>query len=276
MARIGNIAVFFLALTKAVSALVPQSPAQQTQRAIQSLRTAIAATTENENGRPKRFYVDYLIPLPPETQAEDIDPWPGGLAQMFPYAETIVKEILGGVVDEAGTCSSQVISAPDCCGFFVQESLTSPKNDIGALLFPGVDQLNNIAQVEAMVGDARTLLIFNRQFQRPADFGFANKERSQKDIFDRFRWGFAFQEMACRGEDVKLSFEYPNWNSCAICDEDVDLGVREIDLIGPAAERPAYEALEKKINAVLPEPLWMRKMQEASSKGFKFQRGNKE
>jgi hypothetical protein len=274
MARIGNIAIFFLALTKAVSALVPQSPAQQTQRAIQSLRTAIAATTDH--GRPKRFYVDYLIPLPPETQAEDIDPWPGGLAQMFPYAETIVKEILGGVVDEAGTCSSQVISAPDCCGFFVQESLTSPKNDIGAILFPGVDQLNNIAQVEAMVGDARTLLIVNRQFQRPADFGFANKERSQKDIFDRFRWGFAFQEMACRGEDVKLSFEYPNWNSCAICDEDVDLGVREIDLIGPAAERPAYEALEKKINTVLPEPLWMRKMQEASSKGFKFQRGNKE
>ena len=37
-------------------------------------------------------------------------------------------------------------------------------------------------------------------------------------------------------------------------------------------ERHDYLELEKKINEVIPEPLWMRKMQEVSEKGLKFQR----
>lgn len=254
-------------------ALIPQSPEQQTRRAIASLRTAILDA--KERGEERRFYIDYLIPLPPETKAEDIDPWPGGLAQMYPYAEDILKEILQGVVDEAaGPCSSQVLSEPDCCGFFVQESAVSPKNDIAAILFPGVDQLGNIEQVDQMVGP-RTLLLFNKQFQRPADFGFVDAKESEKVVFDRFSYGFAFQEFACRGEDTKLTFEYPNWDSCVICDEDQDIGRQEIALIKGQTERPSYEALEKKINEVLPEPLWMRKMGEAQDKGFKFQRGQK-
>mmetsp|Transcript_19278 Transcript_19278/g.26734 ORF Transcript_19278/g.26734 Transcript_19278/m.26734 type:complete len:272 (+) Transcript_19278:13-828(+) len=251
-----------------VSSLIPATPAEQTLRAIRSLRNAI----EEETNKPKRLYVDYLIPLPPETVAADIDPWPGGLAQMYPYAEDILKEIIGGIVDDAGTCSSQVISPQDCCGFFVQESNTSPRNDIAALLFPGVDQLDKIAEIDQMVGD-RTLVLFNRQFKRSADFGFGNKEKSDKIVFDKFSWGFAFQEFACRGEDVKLTFEYPNWQSCAICDEDQELGAREIPLLDPKTSRPLYDDLETKINEVLPEPLWMRKMGEVETKGFKFQRG---
>ena len=267
MATIRTLTVV-LALSSLVAALVPTTPIEQTRLAIRSLKSAI----EDSESKPKRFFVDYLIPLPPETQAEDIDPWPGGLAQMYPYAEDILKEILGGIVDEPGSCSSQVISAQDCCGFFVQESLTSPKNDIGAILFPSVDQLDKIKEIEDMVGE-RTLILFNRQFQRPADFGFSAKQKSQKQIFDRFRWGFAFQELACRGEDVKLTFEYPNWESCVICDEDLEKGVEQIKLLDPTPERPLYEDLESKINEVLPEPLWMRKMGEVERKGFKFQRG---
>jgi Domain of unknown function (DUF1995) len=255
------------------TALVPQSPEEQTRLAIRSLQKAIASVDKNNN-TPRRFFVDYLIPLPPETQPEDIDPWPGGLAQMYPYAEQILADIMAGIVDEpARPCSSQVISASDCCGFFVQESKTSAKNDIGAILFPGVDQLEKIQEIDSMVGE-RTLILFNRQFQRPVDFGFGNKDRAQKAIFDRYQWGFAFQEMACRGEDVKLTFEYPNWEAFVVCDEDVDLGQRQLKLQSPSPDRPAYEALERDINRVLPEPLWMRKMGEAERKGFKFQRGN--
>jgi hypothetical protein len=258
-------------LVAEVVGLIPQTPAEQTRRAIRSLRDAIAA--DEESGRPKRYFLDYLIPLPEETKAEDIDPWPGGLAQQYEYADKILTEILGGIVDEAGSCTSQVISQSDCCGFFVQESQTSPKNDIGAVLFPGVDQLDKVAEIDAMVGE-RTLILFNKQFQRPVDFGFQDKGRSSNVIFDRFKWGFAFQELACRGEDVKLTFEYPLWKSCVICDEDTELGTREIELLEPQPERPVYDALEKQINKVLPEPLWMRKMGEVERKGFKFQRGN--
>lgn len=264
-------------LISLVSGLVPTTPVEQRRLAVRSLKKAIEASSNDDeaagNKFPKRFFVDYLIPLPPETQAADVDPWPGGLAQMYPFAEDIVKELLQGVVDEPGSCSSQVISQSDCCGFLVQESLTSPKNDVAAILFPGVDQLDKMAEIDQMVGEERTLLVFNRQFQRPADFGFRNKEESQKLIFDKYKWGFAFQELMCRGEQVKLTFEYPNWTSCAICDEDIEKGTEQIALLSPSTERPVYEALEKEINRVLPEPLWMRKMGEVEQKGFKFQRG---
>ena len=253
-------------------ALIPATPREQTSRAISSIKNAIEGC--REEGKPLRLYVDYLVPLPPETQAEDIDPWPGGLAQMYPYAEKILSEILKGVVDDpVETCSSQVISAPDCCGFFVQESKTESKNDVAAILFPGVDQLKQIKDIDAMVGDQRTLIFFNKQFQRSVDFGFFNAGRSDR-IFDRYSQGFAFQEFACRGEDLKLTFEYPDWESCIICEEED--GNKEIDVLPAQTDRPKYEDLEKKINEILPEPLWMRKMGEVETKGFKFQRGQKD
>jgi hypothetical protein len=256
------------------SALIPATPQEQTRRAIRSLTNAIEDA--RDKGRPPRFYLDYLIPLPPATQAEDIDPWPGGLAQMYPYASEILETILKGVTEKpSSTCSSQVISEEDCSGFFIQESLESAKNDVAAILFPGVDQLDKIDEIDKMVGDERALLIFNKQFQRPVDFGFGKKDKCQQIVFDRFSFGFAFQEFACRGEDTKLTFEFPNWQSCVICDDDVDLGQQEIALLDPKPDRPVYEDLEKKINEVIPEPLWMRKMGEARSKGFKFQRGDK-
>mmetsp|Transcript_4538 Transcript_4538/g.6541 ORF Transcript_4538/g.6541 Transcript_4538/m.6541 type:complete len:272 (+) Transcript_4538:63-878(+) len=253
-----------------VAALIPASPLEQTRRATRSLSDAIKDAKEN-NITP-RFYVDYLIPLPPETKEEDIDPWPGGLAQMYPYAKDILSTILEGVVDEpAGPCSSQVLSEPDCAGFFIQESKTDAKNDVAAILFPGPDQLRNIEEIDEMVG-SRALILFNKQFQRPADFGFGKGDRCKKAVFDKFRYGFAFQEFSCRGEDTKLTFEYPNWQSCVICDENQDVGQQEIALLEPSPERPAYDDLQKKINEVLPEPIWMRKMGEAEEKGLKFQR----
>ena len=191
---------------------------------------------------------------------------------MYPYATDILSEILQGVVDVPnGKRSNQVLDAADCCGFFIQESQTSSKNDIAAVLFPGVDQLDKLEQIDEMVGKERTLILFNRQFQRPVDFGTFSKSRAQKSIFDRYKYGFAFQEFACRGEDTKLLYEFPTgWQSCVICEEDT--GSREIQLLPDQPSRPTYEELEKKINQVLPEPLWMRKMGEAEEKGFKFQR----
>ena len=195
---------------------------------------------------------------------------------MYPYADGIVRDILRGVVDDPSEkeCSSQVLSAPDCCGFFVQESESDPKGDVAAILFPGVDQLGDIERIDKMVGADRTFILFNRQFSRPADFGFVNKRKSNDVVFgeNKFRWGFAFQELACRGEDVKLTFEHPNWSSCVICDEDVDLGSREVKVFDPQPDRPTYEDLETKINEILPEPLWMRKMGEVGNKGFKWER----
>jgi Domain of unknown function (DUF1995) len=300
------ISILFLGIA---SALIPSSPQEQTRRAIKSIKNAIERHKTEQlqqlllqqpppGGRPCRLYVDYLIPLPPETVAADIDPWPGGLAQMYPYAEAICQEILKGIVMDDGpssssssssgsSCSSQVLDASDCCGLLIQESKISAKEDVAALLFPGVDQLDLMEQVDAMVGPERTLLIFNKQFQRVSDFGGMTnlllwggrgtnnpkQVKAQRVIFDSFVQGFAFQEFACRGEDTKLLYEAPlGWTACVICDENVEVGAREIELMSSQPNRPTYDVLEAKINQVLPEPLWMRKMGEAEEKGFKFQR----
>lgn len=119
---------------------------------------------------------------------------------MYPYAEDVVKEILSGVVyrgDAASviSCTSTVISAPDCCGFFVAESSISSEYDVAALLFPGVDQLSKIGEIEDMVGNKRTLLIFNRQYTRPEDFGFFGRDEARR-MMEGYRWGYAFQEIA--------------------------------------------------------------------------------
>ena len=77
--------------------------------------------------------------------------------------------------------------------------------------------------------------------------------------------------LSCRGEDVKLTYEHSSgWQACVI-----DENGREFDVMDPSWDvgvRPAYKALEDRINAVIPEPLWMRKMGEVQEKGFKFQR----
>lgn len=200
---------------------------------------------------------------------------------MYPYAEQTLKEILAGIVNDGETsedpkeASSQVISASDCCGLFIQESPVSPSLDVAALLFPGPDQLSNIQQIEEMVKE-RTLILFNKQFTRSADFGFFDKGKAEKLIFDRYQWGFAFQEIACRGEDVKLTFEQSvGWQACALIDSGDGTYNKEVDIMDGSWDkmiRPDYLELEKKINEVIPEPLWMRKMGDVQEKGFKFQR----
>lgn len=200
---------------------------------------------------------------------------------MYPYAEETLKEILAGIVydgeatEKPKEASSRVISASDCCGLFIQESPVSPSADVAALLFPGPDQLSNIQQIEDMVKD-RTLILFNRQFTRGADFGFFDKGRAEKLIFDRYQWGFAFQEIACRGEDVKLTFEQSvGWQACAMIDGGDGIYNKEVDIMDASWDkmaRPDYLELEKKINEVIPEPIWMRKMGDVQEKGLKFQR----
>ena len=74
-----------------------------------------------------------------------------------------------------------------------------------------------------------------------------------------------------RGEDVKLTSEQSvGWQSCVIDENGKEIEVT--DSSWDVMERPDYMELQDKINEIIPEPLWMRKMQEVSDKGLKFQR----
>mmetsp|Transcript_23344 Transcript_23344/g.48834 ORF Transcript_23344/g.48834 Transcript_23344/m.48834 type:complete len:106 (-) Transcript_23344:11-328(-) len=92
-------ALVTLLVAQGARALIPATPGEQTRRAITSMKEKIAQV--RSSNLPPRIYIDYLIPLPPATTDADIDPWPGGLAQMYPYAEDILRDILTGIVDES-------------------------------------------------------------------------------------------------------------------------------------------------------------------------------
>ena len=64
-----------------------------------------------------------------------------------------------------------------------------------ALLLPRPDQLSEMREIEAMVGDKSILLVFNRQYTREEDFGFFDRDEA-KDTMERFRWGYGFQKIA--------------------------------------------------------------------------------
>lgn len=261
-----------LLLAQGAWALIPVTPGEQTIRAIRSTRETISKIRESST-LPPRIYIDYLIPLPPATTDADIDPWPGGLAQQYSYAEDILRDILCGVVEDStrDKCSTQVLSADDCCGLFIQESPISPDLDVAAVLFPGVDQFAKLKEIENMVGDKRTLIIFNRQYKRPEDFGMFGGKQEAKGFMEKYQWGFAFQEIACRGEDVKLTFEQSvGWQSCLVDENGKEIEIK--DSSWDVKLRPEYDVLTSKINEILPEPLWMRMMQKANAEGLKFQR----
>ena len=189
---------------------------------------------------------------------------------MYPFAIPVVKEILTALVDTPGAFTEQTISRENCCGFVIQENKDDPKGDIACCIFPGEEQLEKLEEISQMVG-SRTLIIFNRQFKRPEDFGVLTRNWRRKQsldvIFNVYSWGYAFQELAVRGEDVKLTFDSTEWSSVALPD-----GKSELPLLPPSPDRPPYSELEATINELLPEPLWQRMMQKAASEGPKILR----
>lgn len=77
-----------------------------------------------------------------------------------------------------------VVSAEDACGLLLAEGAV-PADDAACLVFAGPDQLDMLAQTEAMVGDSRLLLLFNPQWRRPSDFARADRPRADRLFFER-------------------------------------------------------------------------------------------
>ena len=183
---------------------------------------------------------------------------------MSPPFTQIVKEILSSLIP--GSTSTQIISEEDCSTLLIHET-SSPSTDIACVIFPSVDDLNKLQEIDKMV-DARPLILFNKQFKRPSDFGFKSKA-AETSIFNAFKWGYALQEFSCRGEEVKLIFDGEKWSAVCLPDADTD---EEVILVEGVCERPEYDFLTERINDVLPEPLWQRQMQKAKKDGLKFLR----
>ena len=238
---------------------LPSSPAEMCSRATASCVRAIEAGE-------MRLSVSFVVPLLPTVRPEDIDPWPGGLKQQFDTVKEMTTSILAQLVtgrgDEPGQCRQQVISSEDACAFIIQEAQGRSEGDVAALIFPSPDQLQDIKQVEEMVG-GRPLLVINPQYRRPSDFGFF-KRREGEELLGRFTQGYAFEEFSCRGESVKLTFDRrEGWRSfCVVGDDPMNQRAEGVFSLHaePLLQRPSYSYLEACINSELPDPAWRRAM----------------
>ena len=76
------------------------------------------------------------------------------------------------------------------------------------MLFAGTDQLDQLERVDAMASD-RLLCLVNPQWRRLQDFSLWQRGKARAAFFDRgYTSTYAFEEFACRGEDVKLVNEF--------------------------------------------------------------------
>jgi len=222
----------------------------------------------------RRLVVRIVVPPLDTLRPEDLDPWPGGLAQQYPYALDLARQLLVAAVGCAPSkVRDSVLSAEDACGLLLAEG-ASPTEDAACILFPGTDQLEQLAQTEAMVGDKRLMLLVNPQWRRESDFAPNQRPRARELLFGRgYEVGYAFDELACRGEDVKLvGGVSAGWRAFVMLEDSDDVG-RLLHDEQTLAERPSYEWLETTINTRHPAPRWSRRLNDVDAMGPAFMRG---
>ena len=148
----------------------------------------------------------------------------------------------------------------------------TPQEDAACVVFAGTDQMDQLTKVDTMAS-GRLLCLLNPQFKRLEDFSLWQRGKAKSAYFERgYETTFAFEELACRGEDVKLIGEYGyGWRAFVfLSDENIE-GTPLHD--GYLPERPEYKWLEKQINEQHPSPRWARNLDEVDKKGLRFMRG---
>lgn len=257
---------------------VPRSADEMMQRASAAVARGVADGKLRQTIKvvvpddTREYKVFGAVPIQGTSAPEDLDPWPGGLLQQYPIALGLAKQVLQGVASDKAM-SDQVLNAEDACGLVLAQGAT-PSEDSACIVFAGSDQMDDLAKVEGMVGDKRLLCLLNPQFRRLEDFSLWQKGKAKSMYFDRgYEVTFAFEELACRGEDIKLIGEYGiGWRAFVYLDDQQVEGIPLHD--EPyLAERPAYTWLEARINERHPQPRWARMLNDVDEKGLRFMRG---
>lgn len=204
---------------------------------------------------------------------EDLDPWPGGLKQQYPIALELGRELLQGVTGASErVVTSQVLDAEDACGLILAQGKT-PAQDAACVLFAGCDQLEDLQRVDQMAS-GRLLCLLNPQFKRVEDFSLWQRGKAKSVWLEKgYATTYAFEEFACRGEDVKLVGEYGfGWRAFVVLDDKpTTVGVPLHE--GSLPARPDYKWIEAQINEQHPQPRWARMLNEVDEKGLRFMRG---
>jgi len=256
---------------------LPSSPEEMMARAGAAVKRAADAGVMRQLVKivvpddQRTYKVFGAVPIQGTAAPEDLDPWPGGLQQQYPIARDLAKQMLRSVTGakEAGV-NDQILDAEDACGLILAQGETAA-DDAACMLFAGCDQMDQLAKVDAMAG-TRLLCLLNAQFKRVEDFSLWQRGKAKANFFEKgYVSSFAFEELACRGEDVKLLGEYPyGWRAFVFLDDTDTEGIALHD--GYLPERPEYTWLEAQINERHPQPRWARNLNAVDEKGLRFMR----
>jgi len=257
---------------------VPQSPEEMVKHAARAVARGAAAGALRQTVRivvpddQRSFKVFGVVEIQGTSAPEDLDPWPGGLLQQYPIALDLGRRMLAGVTGASErTVTDQVLNAEDGCGLILAQGDT-PKEDAACVLFLGTDQLDDLTKVNGMAS-GRLLCLLNPQFKRLEDFSLWQRGKAKEAYFEQgYEVGYAFEEFACRGEDVQLVGEWGvGWRAFVVLDDANPEGLPLHD--GCLDARPEYAWLEAQINSRHPQPRWARQLSKVDTEGLRFLRG---
>ncbi|EOD34426.1 hypothetical protein EMIHUDRAFT_111272 [Emiliania huxleyi CCMP1516] len=248
---------------------IPRSPDEMVRRAAAAVTRASQAGVRRQIVKlvvpddQRSYKVFGAVPIQGTSAPEDLDPWPGGLKQQYPIALGLARELLQGVTG----ASERLIT----------DQGATPAEDAAVCLFAGCDQLGRLREVDGMAGADRLLCLLNPQFKRLEDFSLWQRGEARSVVFERgYECSFAFEEFACRGEDVKLAGEQGvgehgvGWCAFVFLDDGSEGTILHE---GALPSRPEYSWLEAQINARHPSP---RQLSRVDEEGLRFMRRGEE
>ena len=257
---------------------VPASPIEMMRRAADAVARASEAGVSRQIVQiivpedERTYKVFGMVEIEGTSAPQDLDPWPGGLKQQYPIALSLCKKMLQRVTGaDDNSINDQVLDAEDACGLVLAQGAT-PAKDVACALFVGTDQMDELSRLDAMA-DGRLLCLVNPQFKRMEDFSLWQRGKARSAYFERgYEVAYAFEEFACRGEDVKLVGEFgEGWQAFVVLDDTTNEALPLHNSCLP--ERPDYKWLEAQINEQHPQPRWARMLNDVDEKGLRFMRG---
>lgn len=249
----------------------PQTSAELLERASAAVSRAKAAGVLRQVinmviPRDTRTYTVLGTEIQGTDAPTDLDPWPGGLAQMYGVALPIGRRILKNLTGSAESAmKAQELSEDGGCGWILAEG-SSAIDDAGFFIFPSADEIDQLAKVDAMVGDKRVLVILNPQFKSTDDFVFWKRGKAKETYFDKgYEVTFTFEETILRDESVKIIGEFGlGWRAFLFVTEGDPKGEALTD--GYLPQKPEYMDLLAEIKKRYPERPWERQLKEAAAK----------
>lgn len=149
-----------------------------------------------------RHSIRLLLPL---IGATELDDWPGGARQQMEAASPLVRTILMGLADSAGSVNlyESVIDESDGVRAIFAQVGENPVKDSCAVLLPGAETLNVIKDLDKQVGKERDLILVNVEWRNRNDFSFFGRG-AQVDYVESYIPTYSCSSLMVEGNQVRV------------------------------------------------------------------------